>query len=253
MKRIKNLLLSALVIFGLTLVPLTTSAASYTIAKGDTLYSISQKFGTSIDNLMKYNGLTSTMINAGGTLLVDSKTHIVKSGDTLFKIAKQYGVTLSEIRSLNNKYDDLITVGQIINIPKSATSVPVVAAPTSKFTESEIDLLARLIMAEAEGEEYQAKVAVGAVVINRLNSKDWPNTLSGVIYQNINGYYQFSPVANGTIKKAANADSIRAAKEAMSGIDPTNGAMFYYDTSSTNTWIRSKPVSVSIDNMVFAY
>jgi len=256
MKRLRVLMISAILLVGLMIVPLKASAASYTIVKGDTLYSISRKFGTSVDTLMKYNGLKSTLINVGDTLLVDSRTHIVKSGDTLYKIAKQYGVTLSEIRTLNNKNDDLITVGQIILIPGSAvqTTVPAPAeTATTKFTASEVDLLARLIMAEAESESYQAKVAVGAVVMNRLESPLWPNTLTGVIYQNINGYYQFSPVASGTINKPANEDCIKAAKAAMNGVDPTNGAMFYYDTSSKNEWIRSKPVALSVDNMIFAY
>ena len=192
MKRIKALLLTALLIFGLMMIPLKTSAASYTIIKGDTLFSISRKFNMTVDTLMSYNGLKSTMIIAGDTLLVDCKTHIVKSGDTLFNISKQYGVTLTELRNINNKYDDLILVGQILYLPSSAIQAPAPTAPTTiTYTAAEVDLLARLIMAEAEGESYQAKVAVGAVVMNRLKSPLWPNTVNSVIYQNINGYYQF--------------------------------------------------------------
>lgn len=117
----------------------------------------------------------------------------------------------------------------------------------------DLDLLARLITAEAQGEPYEAKVAVGAVVVNRVQSGSWPNTYKGVIYQNINGYYQFTPVVNGWIDKPAQPDCIKAAKAAMSGADPTNGAEFYYDDTTTNEWILSKPVSTRIGQMIFAF
>ena len=114
-------------------------------------------------------------------------------------------------------------------------------------------MLARLITAEAQGEEYNAKVAVGAVVLNRVKSDTFANTIKDVIYEKINGYYQFTPVLNGWINKPANEDCIKAAKEALSGIDPTNGALFYFDDSTTNQWLLSRPVSVKIDNMIYTY
>lgn len=119
--------------------------------------------------------------------------------------------------------------------------------------ENDLDLLARLITAEAQGEPYDAQVAVGAVVINRLESGLWANTLKDVIYQNIDGYYQFTPVVNGWIDKPAQPKSIEAAKAAMQGIDPTNGAQFYYDDKCTNEWILSKPISIQIGHMIYAY
>ncbi|WP_312653710.1 cell wall hydrolase [Aminipila sp.] len=119
--------------------------------------------------------------------------------------------------------------------------------------ESDLDLLARLITAEAQGEPYEAKVAVGAVVINRVNSGVWAHTIKGVIYQNINGYYQFTPVVNGWIDKPAQPECIQAAEAAMNGADPTGGAQFYYDDKTTNAWILSKPVSVQIGHMIYAY
>lgn len=136
-------------------------------------------------------------------------------------------------------------------------------SPSEKDTASDVkevtsdvdnvDLLARLICAEAQGEPFDAKVAVGAVVINRVESGDWAPTIADVIYQNINGYYQFTPVENGWINKPADSDSIKAAKAALSGNDPTNGAQFYYDDKATNTWILSKPISVQIGHMIYAF
>ncbi|MBN7771773.1 cell wall hydrolase [Clostridium aminobutyricum] len=119
--------------------------------------------------------------------------------------------------------------------------------------EKDLDVLARLITAEAQGEPYDAKVAVGAVVMNRVESGLWAATIKDVIYQNINGYYQFTPVANGWINKPAESESIKAAQAALSGVDPTSGAQFYYDDKATNTWILSKPISVQIGHMTYAY
>lgn len=130
------------------------------------------------------------------------------------------------------------------------------AAPAEKTDsgyESDLDLLARLITAEAQGEPYEAKVAVGAVVMNRVQSGSWPDTIQGVIYQKINGYDQFTPVANGWIDKPAQAESIKAAAAALKGADPTGGAEFYYDDSTTNSWILGKPISVQIGSMIYAF
>lgn len=143
--------------------------------------------------------------------------------------------------------------------PAPAPAKPAVkaAAPAPAKAESgyeyNLDLLARLITAEAQGEPYEAKVAVGAVVMNRVESGQWAGTIKEVIYQNINGYYQFTPVQNGWINKPAEPESIKAAKAAMAGADPTNGAQFYYDDKVTNQWILAKPVSVRIGHMIYAF
>ncbi len=130
---------------------------------------------------------------------------------------------------------------------------PSAAADSTTMSTKELDLLSRLITAEAQAEPYEAKVAVGAVVLNRVESSSWPNTIKDVIYQNINGYYQFTPVVNGWIDKPAESGSIKAANAALSGVDPTTGAEFYYDDTTTNEWILAKPVSVKIGHMIFAF
>lgn len=135
--------------------------------------------------------------------------------------------------------------------PKAAP-VKAAAKATSQY-DSDVDVLARLIMAEAQAEPYDAKVAVGAVVINRVQSGQWAGSIKGVIYQKSGGYYQFTPVQNGWINKPADAECIKAAKAALSGADPTGGAQFYYDDSVTNEWILAKPVSTQIGHMTYAY
>ncbi|HWQ78682.1 MAG TPA: cell wall hydrolase [Anaerovoracaceae bacterium] len=132
-----------------------------------------------------------------------------------------------------------------------AAEAKTAAAPAAE--SGELDLLARLITAEAQGEPFEAQVAVGSVVMNRVKSSDWPNSIESVIYQKIDEYYQFTPVENGWIDKPAEPEAIEAAKEAMNGSDPTNGAQFYYDDKCTNEWILAKPVSLRVGHMIFAY
>jgi spore germination cell wall hydrolase CwlJ-like protein len=138
--------------------------------------------------------------------------------------------------------------------PAKTKAAPVkTAAKAASQSDGDVDVLARLIMAEAQAEPYEAKVAVGAVVINRVQSGQWAGSIKGVIYQKSGGYYQFTPVQNGWINKPADAECIRAAKAALNGADPTGGAQFYYDDSVTNEWILAKPVSTQIGHMTYAY
>lgn len=120
-----------------------------------------------------------------------------------------------------------------------------------RFSQQELDLLARLVQAEAGGEPYNGKVAVAATVLNRVESPRYPNTLTGVIYQ-VNYGYQYCPVRNGTINRPAGEDARRAMHEALRGNDPTGGALsFYNPAKATNSWIRSRPVFSQIGNHVF--
>ena len=155
-------------------------------------------------------------------------------------------------------------VTQAVTKPSAPVEVKVEAPPvevkvtpppadTTSEADKDLDLLARLITAEPQGESYDAKVAVGAVVMNRVKSSLWPNTIKEVIYQNIKGYYQFTPVVNGWIDKPATSDSIKAAKDALNGVDLTNGAQFYYDDKTTSAWMLGRPVSIKIDHMIYAY
>ena len=111
-------------------------------------------------------------------------------------------------------------------------------------------LLARLVYAEARGESYKGKVAVAAVVLNRVRSSSFPNTVSGVIYQK----NAFECVNNGSINLTPDSDSIRAAKEAMNGWDPTGGCLYFYNaaTVSSGSWILSRTVKTVIGNHSFA-
>ena len=110
-------------------------------------------------------------------------------------------------------------------------------------------LLARLVYAEARGETYKGQVAVAAVVLNRVASASFPNTISGVIYQS----GAFSCVSNGSINKTPDSTAIRAALDALNGWDPTGGCLYYYNPKATgDKWIRTRTVKTVIGNHYFA-
>ena len=255
LKTLKSIFLTSVLTIGISAITSQNiSAATYRVAEGDSLYKLSYLFSTTTTNLINDNKLSSGAIFPGQILYVSSKTYTVKSGDCLSLIAKNYGIGLNNLRKANNKWNDCIIVGQVLNIPITTSSTKQLPNPGSiNYTASDLDLLARLITAEAQGEPYSAKVAVGAVVVNRVKSGSFPNSISSVINQTINGYYQFSPVLNGAINKPAQADAIKAAQAALSGNDPTNKALFFYDTTVTNKWLLAKPVSITIDKLIFAY
>lgn len=140
------------------------------------------------------------------------------------------------------------------NITKSTPkSIPQVTSGVIKHSISDVDLLARLITAEANGEGPDAMLAVGAVVVNRAHSSKFPNSISEVINEKSNGHYQFTPVLNGMINKTATKSAITAASEALKGTDPTNGALYFFDDTVTNEWLTSKKVATSVGNLTFAY
>ncbi len=109
-------------------------------------------------------------------------------------------------------------------------------------------LLARLVYGEARGEPYKGKVAVAAVVLNRVKSSSFPNSVSGVIYQT----GAFSVVSDGQINLSPDEEALKAAKDAMNGYDPTGGCLYYYNPAkTTNKWMLSKPVLLRIGNHAF--
>ena len=118
----------------------------------------------------------------------------------------------------------------------------------NKFTQSEISLLARIISAESRGEPYTGQVAVGAVILNRIDHPSFPNTLAGVIYQP----GAFSCINDGQVNEAVSESAKRAAQDAINGWDPSGGAIYYYNPAKTsNKWIMSRPVIVVIGSHRF--
>lgn len=120
-----------------------------------------------------------------------------------------------------------------------------VYAKGNSSTTSDIQLMARAINGEARGEPYEGQVAVGAVILNRVKSSKFPNTIAGVIYQS----GAFTAVSDGQINVPIEEGSsvLKAAQDAMNGWDPTGGAIYYFNPSTaTNKWIWSRPLIKTI-------
>ncbi len=114
---------------------------------------------------------------------------------------------------------------------------------SSSTNSSDLNLLSRLVYGEARGEPYTGQVAVAAVVLNRVRSSSFPNTVSGVIYQS----GAFDVVSDGQINLTPNETAKKAAQDALNGWDPTNGAIYYFNpATATNKWIWSRPMTVTI-------
>ncbi|MCM1043697.1 MAG: spore cortex-lytic enzyme [Corallococcus sp.] len=117
-----------------------------------------------------------------------------------------------------------------------------------KVSNSDLYLMSCCIYGEARGESYSGKVAVGAVILNRVKHGSFPNSISGVIYQS----GAFTCVSDGQINLGTNDECTRAAQDAMNGWDPTGGAIYYYNpATATSKWIWSRPVITTIGKHVF--
>ncbi len=122
---------------------------------------------------------------------------------------------------------------------------PKVEAASNSNSTSDVQLLARAINGEARGEPYEGQVAVGAVILNRVKASNFPNTISGVIYQP----GAFTAVSDGQINIALedSATVVKAARDAINGWDPSGGAIYYFNpNTATNSWIWSRPLIKTI-------
>lgn len=194
-----------------------------------------------LKKLVIATGLILSMSAFSGAIKSEaSTTRTIQYGETYWKIAKGFGVPINNLMNANNSKP--LIAGQNMILPYS----PISAADK--------DLLARLVRAEAVGEPYAGKVAVATVVLNRVfMSPDFPDTVRGVIYQISNGYYAFTPVANGQINQPADAESKRAVNEAIAFMGKGNGSLFFYNpNTASSSWIKSRQVTTRIGNHVFA-
>lgn len=140
-------------------------------------------------------------------------------------------------------------MGVTLSGSSSSSSASTTASSSTSYVSSDHRLLAKMVYAEARGESYKGQVAVAAVVLNRVASSSFPNTVSGVIYQS----GAFSCVSNGSINNTPNSSCIRAALDALNGWDPTGGCLYYYNPKTAqDKWIFSRTVQTVIGNHSFA-
>lgn len=198
--------------------------------------------------------------------------------ESLVDIGQAYGPIMNEMNQENNQYDDekefipnkpdikeeptaeTKVAGTTITEPQPpepeiAPAEPAAepATPAVTISNEEKDLFARLVEAEAKGESYEGKVGVATVVLNRVDSPKFPDTVTGVIKQVVGKAYAFSPVQNGSINKPASEDSKKAVEQALTRKDRLDDSIYFYNPkTATDNWIRSRAVIKTIDHHVFA-
>jgi N-acetylmuramoyl-L-alanine amidase len=246
------------------------AATAYRVAQGDSLFLIARRYGVTVGAIRTANGLVSDIIYPGQILTIPDQAssnppngqsgtaYTVRSGDSLFLIAQRHGIAVSALKATNGLLSDWIYPGQALTIPSKGSVSPspggAGSLPSSgAWNQSDIRLLAQLVTAEAGGEPHEGQVAVAATVLNRVNSHLYPNTISGVIFQVIDGrYYQFSPVLDGRIHNAPSSAALDAPRKALNGWDPSYGALGFYNPSKTsNYWVRSRIVTRVIGDHIF--
>ncbi|MEH7176701.1 spore cortex-lytic enzyme [Neobacillus vireti] len=132
--------------------------------------------------------------------------------------------------------------------PKAAPKKPTAANTPGGFSSNDIQLMANAVYGEARGEPYTGQVAVAAVILNRVNSASFPNTVSGVIFEP----GAFTAVADGQIWLTPNAQAKKAVIDAINGIDPTGEALYYFNpVTATSKWIWSRPQIKRIGKHIF--
>jgi N-acetylmuramoyl-L-alanine amidase len=226
-------------------ISLKTIMNHYQIVKGDSLWRISRKFGVTIDELREANGLKGDIIHIGKELKIPEAYYFI--GDEMVKA------------SGNRVNSKVMTAKVSTPEPKTVGKNKVIAASVSspkievKVSETDRYWLAKVIEAEAGTESLKGKIAVGAVVLNRVEDSWFPDTIRGVIFQRYRGVYQFSPVGDGRIYKIEpSKDAYEAADRALRGEDPTKEALFFYNPKiSKSKFFAKKQALVTIGNHKF--
>ncbi|QQK75203.1 cell wall hydrolase [Salicibibacter cibarius] len=175
--------------------------------------------------------------------MANAHIHTVDEGESLWSIGSDYGVAPEDIRELNGKPDGALHAGEELELPSSLAA-----------TSEEEDLLARLIHAEAKGEPYEGKVAVGAVILNRVADDQFPDSIHDIVHEvSPSGHYQFSPVLDGTIDEPAAEDAKQAAHEALATDGEEYEALFFYNPETADIhWNATQEELKVIGNHVFS-
>lgn len=191
-------------------------------------------------------------VGSSGANVTKVQNRLIQYGYMTGSADGKYGEKTRDAVILFQKRNGLTVDGRVGKATAAALGVTLTSSTSSaSSTIVSVDqkLLAKLVYAEARGESYKGQVAVAAVVLNRVSSSSFPNTISGVIYQT----GAFSCVSNGSINNTPNDTAIRAALDAMNGWDPTNGCLYYYNPGKTSdSWIRTRTVVTVIGNHYFA-
>lgn len=191
--------------------------------------------GASVETLSKYG--------SRGSEVTQIQTKLKRWGYYSGNVDGIYGTqTVNAVKYFQRK-NGLTVDGIAGPATLKAMGINTSSSSSSSSNSSNVNLLARVIYGEARGESYTGQVAVGAVVMNRVKSSSFPNSISGVIYQ----AGAFDAVSDGQINLTPNSTAKKAAQDALNGWDPTYGAIYYFNpATATNKWIWSRPMTVTI-------
>lgn len=184
-----------------------------------------------------------------GTLVKTVQTKLKNWGYYTGSVDGVYGPkTVAAVKYFQRK-NGLTQDGVVGAKTAAAMGVSLTSSAGGSYSSGDAYLLAKCIYAEARGEPYTGQVAVGAVILNRVRSSKFPNSISGVIYQP----YAFTCVSDGQINLTPDATAKKAAQDALNGWDPTGGCLYYYNpATATSSWIWSRTVMLSIGKHNFA-
>lgn len=156
--------------------------------------------------------------------------------------------TLAAVKSFQRR-NGLVVDGIVGPATEAAMGLNLSKSTSTSTSNANLNLLARAVYAEARGEPYVGQVAVAAVILNRVKSSSFPNTVSGVIYQP----GAFTCVSDGQINLTPNQTAYNAARDALNGYDPTGGCLYYYNpATATSKWIWSLKVTLKVGRHNFA-
>ncbi len=207
-------------------------------------------FGVVTTGIYAYNNVSIAEAALSKNQIVLVQTRLKNWGYYTGAVDGIYGSKTKEAVKKFQKKNGLAVDG--IVGPKTAAAIGFTYSSTTtsnSVSSNDLYLLAKCVYAEARGESYTGQVAVAAVILNRVKSSKFPNTIAGVIYQP----YAFTSVADGQINLTPNQTAINAAQDALNGWDPSYGSLYYYNAkTATSSWIFSRKTVTTIGNHVFA-
>ena len=208
--------------------------------------------------LLPQHAMAATMLEVGsrGANVTKVQQRLIKYGYMDGEADGRYGEATRDAVRWFQRNNGLTVDGKVgpataaaLGVTLTTSSSSAAASSSATIVSADHRLLAKLVYAEARGETYKGQVAVAAVVLNRVASSEFPNTISGVIYQK----NAFSCVNNGSINSTPDSSCIKAALDALNGWDPTGGCLYFYNPSKTDDkWIRTRTVTTVIGNHHFA-
>lgn len=266
-KKIGITLSTAFMLAGLGMTPAFAASNTVTVQPGNTFWTIANANGISVQaletanpNVNPNNMLIGTVLQLPGTGTQTASTTNnsvkVQAGNTFWTIANTYGVTVQALEAANpNVNPNNLIIGSVLQLPSSsAPATPSNNSSSSSISQQNLYWMEHVINAEAGGESLQAQIAVGDVILHRVQS-GYGSTVQDVVFQVSNGHYQFTCVANGYIYTTPSPSSIQAAQDVLNNReDIVPGALVFYNPAQTpaTSWVRTQPIITQIDNLVFA-